>query len=70
MNFLNRDGRPIFEVMMVAYVMLLKKIRRRPGDVFSRQIKLTKLDWLRCGGWMFRLLNQMEKFSEIICEIK
>jgi 15-cis-phytoene synthase len=67
MDFLNRDGRPIFAVMMVAYVMLLKKIKRRPGDVFSRKIKLTKLDWLRCGGWMFRLMNNLDNFSEIIC---
>jgi 15-cis-phytoene synthase len=66
MSFLNRDGRPIFAVMMVAYVMLLKKVKRRPGDVFSRQIKLTKLDWLKCSAWMFRLINNLDKFSEII----
>ena len=68
MSFLNRDGRPIFAVMVVAYVMLLKKIGRRPEDVFSRQIKLNKLDWLRCGAWMFfRLSNHLEHFSEIMC---
>jgi 15-cis-phytoene synthase len=66
MNFLNRDGRPIFAVMMVVYVELLKKIKRRPGDVFSRKIKLTKLDWLKCGGWMFRLMNNLDNFSDII----
>ncbi|MGA2797269.1 MAG: phytoene/squalene synthase family protein [Thermoguttaceae bacterium] len=66
MTFLNRDGRPIFAAMMAAYVMLLKKIRRRPGDVFSRQIKLTKLDWLWCSAWMIRLMNRLDNFSEII----
>jgi phytoene synthase len=66
LNFLNRDGRPIFEVMMVAYVMLLKKIRRRPGNVFFRQIKLTKLDWLRCSVSIFHISKHLDNFSEII----
>jgi 15-cis-phytoene synthase len=66
MNFLNRDGRPIFELMIVAYATLLKKIRRQPGDVHSRQIKLSKLDWLRCGAWVLRISNRLDNFSEII----
>jgi 15-cis-phytoene synthase len=67
MNFLNRDGRRNFVMMMVAYVILLKKIRRRPADVFTRKIKLSFLDGLRCGHWIVRLLTKTENFGESLC---
>jgi 15-cis-phytoene synthase len=66
MNFLHRDGQRIFVLMMVAYVMLLKKIERRPSDILSRHIKLNKLDWLRASGWIIRSLNRTDAFSEIL----
>ena len=66
MNFLHRDGQRIFVLMMAAYVMLLKKIERRPTDILSRHIKLNKLDWLRASGWIIRSFSHPDAFSEIL----
>ena len=43
-DFLDRDGRRIFGLMMSVYRSLLEKIARRPGQVFSRPIRLGKLE--------------------------
>ena len=45
---LHPDGRRIYGLMMARYHVLLEKIRRRPGDVFSRRIRLGGLQkiWL------------------------
>jgi phytoene synthase len=38
---LHPDGRRTFGMMMATYHALLREIRRRPGDVFVRRIRLT-----------------------------
>jgi phytoene/squalene synthetase len=45
---LHPDGRRIYGLMMARYHALLEKIRRRPGDVFSRRIRVGPLKkiWL------------------------
>ncbi len=43
-DFLDRDGRRIFGLMMSVYRSLLEKITRRPGQVFSRPVRLGKLE--------------------------
>ena len=42
-QWLHKDGRRIYGLMMERYHALLDLIRRQPGDVFSRRIRL--------GGW-------------------
>jgi 15-cis-phytoene synthase len=43
-DYLGRDGQRIFGLMTTAYRSLLEKISRRPGDVFSRPVKLRKIE--------------------------
>jgi phytoene synthase len=43
-DFLNPDGRRIFGLMTTVYRSLLEKIARRPGDVFSRGVKISKFN--------------------------
>jgi phytoene synthase len=46
MDYLSRDGRRIFGLMISTYRMLLEKISGRPGDVFSKPIRLGKFERL------------------------
>jgi phytoene synthase len=39
---LHKDGRRVYGLMMDRYYQLLKMITRRPGDVFSRRIRLSR----------------------------
>ncbi len=43
MEWLEPAGRRIFGLMMTTYQSLLKKIARRPADVFRRQVRLSGL---------------------------
>ena len=42
MDRLEPDGRRIFGLMMATYRALLGRIQRRPGDVFTRRIRLSR----------------------------
>ncbi len=52
-DLLDRDGRRVFGIMTATYRTLLRKIARRPADVFTRRIRLNNWDKLRIG---FKLL--------------
>ena len=45
-DFLNRDGQRIYGLMTTVYRSLLEKIARRPDQVFSRPIRLSKFQRL------------------------
>ena len=52
-RWLHKDGRRIYGLMMDRYHALLDLIRRRPGDVFSRRMRLTRWHKLRLvAKWM------------------
>ena len=52
-DLLDRDGRRVFGIMTATYRTLLRKIARRPADVFTHRIRLNNWEKLRIG---FKLL--------------
>ncbi len=42
MHWLEPDGRRVFGMMMATYRALLERIKRRPHDVFTRHVRLTR----------------------------
>jgi 15-cis-phytoene synthase len=64
-DFLHNDGRRIFGLMTTVYLFLLKKIHRRPDEVFSRQISAGIFMPLRFAAtWAFLPLNWSEKLLQ------
>ena len=67
MDYLHRDGRRIFGLMMSVYMNILINIRRRPGDVFVRHIRLGKIQRLLLAvGWAFFPTYSFQRCSHII----
>ena len=53
-NKLHRDGRRVYGLMMDRYYLLLQMISQRPGDVFSRRIRLSRWQKLCLAAkWTF-----------------
>lgn len=50
MQWLQRDGRRIFGMMMATYRALLQRIKRRPHEVLSRQVRLDRWQKLRIAA--------------------
>jgi phytoene synthase len=51
---LHKDGRRVYGMMMDRYYLLLRMISQRPGDVFSRRIRLNRWQKLCLAAkWMF-----------------
>jgi 15-cis-phytoene synthase len=65
MDFLDRDGQRIYGLMNAIYLNLFSKIRRRPENVFTRQISMSKtVQFLLAISWKFvnsNILEQMNK---------
>ena len=52
-RWLHKDGRRIYGLMMDRYHALLEMIRRRPGEVLSRRVRLSTWQKLRLAAkWM------------------
>jgi phytoene synthase len=54
-RWLHPDGRPIFGLMTATYHALLNEIRRRPGDIFLRRIRVSrpKKLWIAARSALF-----------------
>ncbi len=53
-RWLHKDGRRIYGLMMDRYHALLRTIAQRPGDVFSRRIRLSlRQKWWLAARWIF-----------------
>jgi len=50
LDWLAPDGRRIFGMTMAVYRALLRKIQRRPGDVFSRRVGLSRVKKLQIAA--------------------